>query len=224
MINNRLTNKSTVALLRKRFLELWRRCSSPCSTDNANVVYQDILTRYGTPDRYYHDLNHLSHCLDQLDLVACLIPQADKMEMALWFHDAVYKPGDPNNEKKSAALFLAQAEGCFSEDFKHAVEQLILITEHRSSPKNEDERYVVDIDLSSFGSDWNHFLEDSGNLRKERIDVSDQAYFQTHTRFLKYLLARDRIFYTDFFYIRYERIARENIYRLLDKRKSLGYT
>ncbi|WP_131655454.1 hypothetical protein [Methylocucumis oryzae] len=66
-------------------------------------------------------------------------------------------------------------------------------------------------------------MVDTQNLREERQDLPDPIYFQIHTKFLTSLLARERIFQTDSFYQRYETIAKQNISRLLEKRKSEGY-
>ena len=73
----------------------------------------------------------------------------------------------------------------------------------------------MDIDLSSFGEDWPDFLRDTLNVRNEQAHVPDAIYYPGHAKFLKMLLDRPRIFYTDFFHERYEQSARRNIERLL---------
>ncbi|MGZ8946011.1 MAG: HD domain-containing protein, partial [Methylococcaceae bacterium] len=219
-MKNQLSNQSMKVSLNKRFEDLWQRCLVPNSNADSELVYLDLLQRYSKPDLNYHNMSHLIQCLEELDMALHLIPHPDAVEMALWYHDAVYIPGRTDNEQKSAELFLNDATACFSNDFKSKVEKLILATTHRDAPRNDDECFIVDIDLSSFGSDWGDFLADSLNLREERIDLSDSAYFEAHTRFLKLLLARKRIFYTDFFYLRYEQTAVQNITCLLAKRKA----
>ena len=222
-MHSQQNNKHMPGLLKKRFQDLWRRCLPASSSFAMEAVYCDLLRRYSNTGRYYHNLDHVFHCLNQLDLASQVIPHPEAVEMALWFHDAVYVPGNADNEQKSAELFLHNAAACFSGDFKNKVKNLILVTTHKDIPKDEDECFIVDIDLSSFGSDWSDFLTDTGNLRKEQPDISDQAYCQAHARFLNSLLARKRIFQTDFFYVRYEQIAIQNITCLLAEPKSQGY-
>lgn len=222
-MNNRLFNKSMMLSLNQRFQDLSSRCMIPDSAFDSEFVCLDLLRRYNKPGRYYHDLNHLVHCLNQFDLVSQTIPDADAVEMALWFHDAIYIPGSADNEKRSTELFLQKANNCCSHQFKSKVKNLILVTSHKYQPNDDDECFIVDIDLSSFGLGWSDFLVDTGNLRREQFELPDPAYFESHTRFLNMLLARDRIFYTDFFYLRYEQIALQNINRLLATRKSQGY-
>jgi predicted metal-dependent HD superfamily phosphohydrolase len=92
---------------------------------------------------------------------------------------------------------------------------------HRQPPDKSDESYMVDIDLSSFGQQWSDFIRDTHNVRKEQTDVPDAIYYPAHAKFLRMLLDRPRIFYTDFFFDCYEETARCNIERLL---ASAGYS
>ena len=209
--------------LQERFIDLWQRCSVGKSARNAEDVYELLLNKYSESNRHYHDVTHLLHCMDQLDQASHLLTETDAIELALWFHDAVYTPGCPDNEQKSAELFMQYAVSGFSDQLKQKVTDLILITRHQDVPKNDDERYISDIDLSSFGFEWKEFLIDTANLRREYIDIPDSDYFRAHTDFLKSLLAKERIFYTDFFYLRFEQTALFNINHLLSDKKYQGY-
>jgi len=209
--------------LAERFKGLSDRCLSPGVAFDACHANREILQHYAMPDRRYHNLNHLRQCLEQFDLARQLIPTPDVVEMALWFHDVIYVPGASDNESRSAEFFLDLVSSVFPTEFCHKVVTLILATTHKVIPTDLDACYTVDIDLSSFGFEWQDFLIDSDHLRQERMDLPDVAYFEAHTRFLNILRARQRIFQTDFFYQRYEKIAANNIDRLLLKRKHEGY-
>lgn len=221
-MNYRISNTTLIDSMKKRFIELWHRCLLPDSICNEENIYQALFLGYSDPDRRYHNLGHLIHCLYQFDLVSHLIRDPDAVEMALWFHDLVYVPGAIDNEQKSADLFLQISGNCCSDEFNCCVMNLILMTSHKNMPKTEDEKFIVDIDLSSMGLNWNVFLIDTDNLRKERTDMSDSEYCRRHNDFLNALLARQRIFHTDFFHSRFEQAATENILRLLAKRNSQG--
>jgi len=210
-------------LLETRFNGLCNRYLSPNSSFDTDFVCQDILQHYDLPNRRYHNRQHLNHCLQQFDEVADLIPHPDEVELALWFHDSIYIPGRSDNEQKSCDFFLHHLQSVFPINFERKIEKLILATTHKFMPTDIDERYIADIDLSSFGFDWGDFLIDSQNIREERMDIHDSLYFQAHTQFLKHLMTRGRIFQTDFFYNRFENTAKQNITRLLLKRKSESY-
>lgn len=207
--------ESSITALSERFQALWRRCLLPdMNMDNA-PVFEDLLKRYSEPGRSYHKWTHLTHCLQEFDRAATLMESPDAVELALWFHDAVYVPGAVDNEQRSADLFSHWGATGFPGEFVGKIRDLILVTMHVQPSLGGDESYIADIDLSSFGTNWPDFLQDSLNIRQEQAQIPDAQYYPAHAKFLKMLLNRPRIFHTDFFYNFYEATARQNIKRLL---------
>ena len=199
-------------VIRRRFERLWLRCAA----HDGSGVFAELLSRYGEPVRQYHTPEHIEHCLGQLDVSRQLIEQPDAVEMALWFHDAVYIPGAADNECRSATLFLELSEGMCRASFRDRVRDLIVVTDHAQSVNHGDEGFMVDIDLSSFGLPWNRFWRDSQAVRREFSHLSDVEFMRAHRSFLNALLDRDYFFCTAFFRERYEARARANIHRLLN--------
>lgn len=62
----------------------------------------DLLRRYAEAGRYYHNMTHVGKMLAWLDRTGAVSPA---MELAVWFHDAVYEPLGRENEAESAAFF-----------------------------------------------------------------------------------------------------------------------
>lgn len=210
-----MVDESSYNALGDRFRLLWNRCLSRETKMDATPVYDDLVRCYNEPGRCYHGWTHLTHCLQEFDQAASRMQIPDAVELALWFHDAVYVPGAADNEQRSADLFRLWAEIKLSPTLVEKVCDLILITMHKQTPESGDESCIVDIDLSSFGLAWADFLQDTRNVRKEQAYVLDALYYPAHAEFLKMLLSRPRIFHTDFFYGRYEESARRNIRQLL---------
>lgn len=194
---------------RDRFLRLWKRCCAADST--GEPVIADIEASYSEPHRHYHTGRHIDHCLTQLDLTRHEMDDADAVEMALWFHDIEYDPKAPDNELQSAERFIGYAHGAMKHELEQKIYRLIMITMHNDAPRGENEKYVVDIDLSSFGLPWKEFVQDSINVQKEFTHLSDQEFAKRNLKFLKSLQSRPRIFFTEFYRQRYEQAARENI-------------
>jgi predicted metal-dependent HD superfamily phosphohydrolase len=210
-----------VCLQWERFQALWKRCEAPV---DPRPVFENLWCRYREPHRIYHRCTHLEHCFQQLDLAYTLIQDPDAVEMALWFHDAIYIPGSSKNEKESAELFVRAVGDHFRPSFIRKVYGLIIATTHKELAQESDNQFVTDIDLSSFGVDWGEFQRDTKAVRKEQADSSDAVFYPAHAKFLNSLLGRPRIFGTEFFYGRYEQRARENITRLLVNLVRKGYT
>ena len=203
---------------RKRFEALWSRRIGA----GAGAVFDQLDTLYREPHRRYHTAAHIEHCLRQFDFAADWMDESDVVEMALWFHDAIYDVPGKENELRSAELFAARADGRGSEQFRSEVHRLIMATTHRAPPETLDESFIVDIDLSSFGLPWEEFLRDSRAVRAEFPHVSDAEFYPKQKKFLESLVARPEFCFTEFFRDRHEARARENIERLCARLETEG--
>lgn len=204
------------AVLKDRFSDLWQRCLIPGAPNETKAIWAKLDRRYREPHRHYHDPNHLAHCLAELDLAGDRVTHPDQVEMAIWFHDVINEPGERDNEQLSADYFRSKADGLMNTGFVDAVVDLILVTTHRQPPSDPDQQFICDIDLASFGLPWECFIRDSDAVKAE-FPGTDSEYFRAKAVFLEAMLARPKIFLTDFFHDRYERQARENIGLLLEQ-------
>jgi len=180
------------------------------------VVYKDLCARLEEPGRKFHNTGHIDDCLARLDEVGPYLADRDAVELALWFHDAVYVPGDPTNERRSAELFLSHAAG-IKPTFRRRVAALILTTRRNRTPRDNDCRFIDDIDLAGFGSPWEEFMHNGDLLRREFAGQSDADYYRGLAAFLTSLRRRPRFFRTDWFAKRYEQQAQRNVVRLLEE-------
>jgi predicted metal-dependent HD superfamily phosphohydrolase len=213
---------SAVEIGAKRFEALWRRCvASPPSPEGA-AVYADLRRLLGAPYRHYHTLEHIHDCVRRIDEVAPLLVDRDAVELALWFHDAVYEFGAATNERRSAEMFVRMSDGATSV-FRRRVCGLILATRHAGIAHGNDRRFVVDIDLAGFGAPWAEFMRNGALLRKESAAKTDAQYQAGQVCFLDQLRRRPRFFSTDYFRDLYETTAQDNLRRLLDELAHKGY-
>lgn len=198
----------------ERFAAVWGRCVRSQLSQGAAEVYADLAARLGEPGRHFHNLGHIDDCLRRFDGVASQLDDRDAVEIGLWFHDAVYVPGDPANERRSADLFLCHASGAHPR-FRRRVEALILTTRRDRTPRGNDCKFIDDIDLAGFGSSWDEFMRNGALLRREFARQTDAEYNRGLAAFLSLLRRRRRFFRTDHFARRLETRARSNLDRLL---------
>ena len=203
---------------RKRFDRLWGRCIG----EGAGAVFDELDALYREPHRRYHTTAHIVHCLHCFDLAADRMDEPDAVEMALWFHDAIYDVPTEKNESRSAELFAVKAGGRGEERFRSKVHRLIMVTTHDGPPETLDESFMVDIDLSSFGLPWEEFLRDSLAVREEFLHVPNAEFYPRHRKFVESLAARPAFCFTEFFRERHEARARENIERLFARIETQG--
>lgn len=210
-------------MVESRFVALWNRCFADAEGEGPATIYVDLVRRYSEPHRRYHTCDHIAHCLKQFDLAADLMDNCDAVEMGLWFHDAIYEPGAADNELESAQLF-EEITNDQQSLLKQSVYDLIMVTKHPEHPKCLDEKFMVDIDLSSFALPWGVFIQDSQAVREEFSHLPDERFFAGHLKFLNSLVRRPTFFFTDFFQTRYEAIARKNIARYMKDLDAKGYS
>src|SRR5688572_26821269 len=92
--------------------ESWKTCWQIVAVrGEPKNLYARLMAAYGEPHRHYHNLQHISDCLAEFDRARHFVREPEAVEMALWFHDAVYDPKAPDNEERSADL----AEACLVE-------------------------------------------------------------------------------------------------------------
>jgi len=175
-------------------------------------TYAALEAAYSERYRYYHTVRHIDHCLAEFDLASNLAIEPAEVEIALWFHDAIYKPHAFNNEEASAD---------WAERFlrRHSVEPSriarirahILATRHASPATSSDSQLVVDVDLAILGTDEDTYREFEVNVRKEYEWVPGPIFRRKRAEILQSFLDRPCIYNTELFRDRYEAAARSNL-------------
>src|SRR5947207_3018322 len=74
------------------------------SADDAVPVFQTFAQAYGSPDRHYHNFEHLDEMFRIVGRVAAITDDLRAVQLAIWFHDAVYDSRAKDNEARSAEL------------------------------------------------------------------------------------------------------------------------
>ena len=206
-----------------RFVALLERCAADGPAPDGKALFDELHTLYSGDGRRYHTPAHLDHCLAQFDMCRHLMQRPDEVEMALWYHDAVYEPAAHDNELRSAELFATRLGHVCPEEMVTRVYDLILATTHREPPRDQDTRLMVDIDLSGFALPWEEFARESEAVRAEFGHLSDEEFYASQMRFLRSLVERARFYSSDFFHQRYEDQARENVTRTLRQLTEAGF-
>ena len=91
------------------------------------ALYQDLVARYREPHRRYHTLQHLEECFARFDELRALAEHPRDVELAIWFHDAIYDTRRSDNEARSAAWGRSVAG--------ERVHDLVMATRHEAAPR-----------------------------------------------------------------------------------------
>ena len=174
-----------------------------------------LLACYAEPQRAYHTLQHLEECLVILDdaKTTGLITKPDLIEMALWFHDAVYDPQGSENEELSAKMAVeALGESVMSRE----VVRLILLTKSHQPGEGPDDAWIIDIDLAIFAQPMERVLEYERQIRQEYAWVPEVVYVEKRAEILSGFLNRHHLYLTAWACERFEARARENLRALIE--------
>ena len=196
-------------------LSSWQRLWGELGVSPANGgLFNQLVAAYSEPQRHYHTLQHLRECMALFDAAAPLARRPAEVELALWFHDAVYDPRAQDNEERSAEWTrgAVRAAGCDPE-LAERVAALVLSTRHDAAPVTDgpDVELLLDVDLAILGSAPGRFEESSRQIRVEYAHVPEAEYRTGRSRILRGFLARERIYRTDVFHDSLEAKARANL-------------
>jgi len=195
------------------FLDSWlRACQGIGARAETNAVLDRLMEAYSEPHRKYHTLQHLRECIQLFEKVQALAKNAAEVEMALWFHDAIYKTRRNDNEEQSAYWArTALSDAQVPQAAVDRVSELILVTQHTGIPINTDQKLIVDIDLSILGASTDRFEEYERQIREEYAFVPGWIFRHKRRLILKKFLNRPRLYHTDYFYTTLEEQAHQNL-------------
>jgi predicted metal-dependent HD superfamily phosphohydrolase len=196
--------------------ERWQRLVASFGVSGSDEVYADLVAAYSEPHRYYHTTTHVDDCLAQLDQAPKITEAPHEVELALWFHDAIYKSASSKNEAESAEWareFLRSVDA--PEDRQARVFNYIVATKHDVEPDSGDATVVVDIDLSILGREAEDYDLFEERIRKEYKWVPGPLYRRKRIAVLESFLKRRSIYGSEYFRDLYENPARRNLERAI---------
>jgi predicted metal-dependent HD superfamily phosphohydrolase len=199
-------------------LDRWLQLMGRWGFSYNEETFSSLVVSYSEKGRHYHTQEHVAACLSHLDRCVSDIDKPREVELALWFHDAIYKPLSDDNEKKSAdwaASFLMENRASTNEIGR--VHRLIMVTEHNAPIKTKDESFIVDIDLSILGADSDIYDVFERGIRSEYKLVPTFIYRKKRAEILQGFLGRPKIFQNELFSKERERQAKENLVNAVTK-------
>jgi predicted metal-dependent HD superfamily phosphohydrolase len=179
-------------------------------------LYADVLKRYSSRGRYYHNIDHIYSMCDFWLKHKENIVNPSFLFLAIVYHDIVYKSHKKDNEEQSAEYFHNIA---FSFDFNMKpneiiyVKDLIRYTEHNcffAEKLHKDAQLLLDFDLCILSKNEDVYNKYSRDIRQEYKRYSNFLYQKGRLEVLQKFLDKDKIYLTKEFNL-FEENARKNI-------------
>ena len=195
--------------LERRWHRTWADLGLP---NPPSTILHQLLARYREPHRAYHTVQHLEECFALLDELRAMADDPAVIELALWYHDAVYQPRRLDNEQASADLARTELEAAGAPgSLIGALTALILATTHQATASPGDPEILIDIDLAILGAEPARFAEYQRQIRKEYSWVPSILFRRKRAEVLRGFLARPQIYRTGLLHTRLEERARRNL-------------
>lgn len=203
-----MSNLATV--LKTNFSQLLSEYHVP--NQKIEQLWLEIKNKYSENHRYYHNLSHLEHLLQQISAITPLLKSQPSVLFTLYYHDIIYDPKLQDNEEQSA-LFAEQRLSSVSldEEVIESCRKMILATKSHYISEEADFNYFTDADLSILGVKWEKYYEYAQNIRKEYSIYPDAQYFAGRKKVLNHFLSMPQIFKTAYFYEKLEAQSRKNL-------------
>lgn len=178
------------------------------------LPYADnLLGRWAEPQRRYHTTAHLTQVLDRVDALVGHAADPDVVRLAVWFHDAVYRPDRSENEERSAALAeRALPEAGLPDAVTAEVARLVRLTvTHDPAPGDTNGEALCDADLAILAAAPKEYAAYAAQVREEYGFVPDEAFRAGRAAVLRQLLGLPRLFRTPLGAAEWEPRARQNL-------------
>lgn len=189
------------------------------------AIHARLKPRYDEAQRHYHSWPHIESLLEWFVEVHQHLHEPEAVHFAILYHDAIYDPRAGDNEIRSEELFRKEWGGSLPGATIAAVSEMILATVRHElgvaargpvegGPLN-DRAYFLDMDLAILGAPHEDFDAYDRAIRLEYAHVAEDAFRKGRRAILERILARPRLYFTEYFADRLEAQARDNLLRAI---------
>jgi predicted metal-dependent HD superfamily phosphohydrolase len=163
-----------------------------------DALFLDLLDRWGEEHRKYHGRTHLLAVLEALDLLTEPDVPPRNVQLAAWFHDAVYRGAAGQDEEDSARLAeerLAHA-GLPAADVEEVARLVRLTSDHRPEAGDDDGALLCDADLSVLGGEPEPYARYVASVREDYAHIGDADFAAGRAAVVRQLLELDPLFHS----------------------------
>lgn len=165
---------------------------------------RDLIEKWSSPDRRFHDIAHLVAVLQRVDELAEETHHPELVRVAAWYHGAIfdsqvnkaYNRAVGENKDASASHARARLHALGVPELRaERVSELIRgLTRHDSDPADVDAMVLCDSDMGILASEPQKYRDYRLRVRAEFDHVPPLDYLDARILIVSSLLARRRLF------------------------------
>jgi predicted metal-dependent HD superfamily phosphohydrolase len=175
--------------------ERWRQLLGDDA--DADAALTELVTAYGSEGRHYHNIEHIAALLALSAEYAPHLLDPDAIDLAIFYHDAIYEPTQSDNELRSADLACQRLIRLgVVPDRTTKVARYINATKHTSTGPSGDSDldHLLDFDLSILAAKPQAYAEYARAIRREYAIYPDLLYRPGRAKVLRAFLAMPQIY------------------------------
>lgn len=149
-----------------------------------------ILAMWNSPERYWHDINHLHFLFDKIEAMNEISQKSKEiLTITAFFHDAIYNPKRKDNEEQSIKLFKEYSRNLYDKYYHKIIEIITCTSKYPDIPTNKLSKIFWKIDNDPvINGDFESFKKYEKLIRMEYSFVSIPDYKNGRIHFLsKYI-------------------------------------
>lgn len=180
---------------------------------DAAVVTGGLGPKYTQPHREYHNLMHIEDVLLRIEELQPPAEHELALALAAWFHDAVYQPGQDDNEDRSGHLAFDALEqvGADPALIAEVVRLVRLTASHDPDASDVAGAVLCDADLAILAAEPPRYTQYATAIRQEYVHVPRAEFRAGRAEVLRGLLQRPSIYRTTHGREQWEQRARLNV-------------
>lgn len=155
-----------------------------------NLDIKMILDMWNESHRHFHNLDHLTDIIDQINESygnnQIDVKEYEKLKLTALFHDIIYDPMRSDNEEKSAKFFLSCCSDRDNPHIKQIAEAILDTKTHKSTSVLSEKFNKFDMNIVE--RDFGQLLKWEDGIYEEYKFHGNDLYKQGRLQFLEGLL------------------------------------
>jgi len=185
------------------FVSKWHALAAHIGLDRAKAeeVGDYLLAQYSGSARHYHGVGHIVSMLDGFDGIKAGFEHPPAVELAIFFHDAVYDPSRHDNEGQSAKKLQDLLGGLVDWTLLETSARSVEATKQHALTPSHDTNLLLDLDMAILGQPWPVYERYAQGVMQEYLPVYGELAYRhgRRTLFLEPTIAHGTTFLTDAF-------------------------
>ena len=153
----------------------------------SKLSIKDLERRWNEPHRHYHNIDHLTTILKEIEKTPGFkelnVYAKHALLLVAFFHDAVYNPKKDDNEEQSVKLFLKDFGGNLV--MSDTVCSLIMTTKYRRRPLTKLKKMFWEADNAGFKKGYTSLMKSEKLIQKEYSHVPKEKFREAKIKFLE---------------------------------------